>query len=91
MASFPAGVNRPVQYGLNLKANGVYMSQHQLISYDRIRDYFQDQMHIPVNVCSIFNFNKKAYEGLASFGQRAKTRLARSDLLHADEKYCRVN
>jgi len=85
VAAFPDGVNRPVQYGLNLKANAVYMSQHQLIPYDRIRDHFQDQMHIPVSAGSVFNFNKEAYERLASFEQWAKTQLARSDLLHADE------
>ena len=42
VATFPEGVNRPVQYGLNLKANAVYMFQHQLIPYDRVRDHFQD-------------------------------------------------
>ena len=85
VAAFPDGVNRPVQYGLNLKANAVYMSQHQLIPYDRIRDHFQDQMHIPVSAGSVFNFNKEAYERLASFEQWAKTQLVRSELLHADE------
>ena len=85
VAAFPDGVNRPVQYGLNLKANAVYMSQHQLIPYDRIRDHFQDQMHIPVSAGSVYNFNKEAYERLESFGQWAKRQLARSDRLHADE------
>ena len=85
VASFPDGVNRPVQYGLNLKANAVYMSQYQLIPYDRIRDHFQDQMHIPVSAGSVFNFNKEASAGLDAFGQWAKTQLARSDLMHADE------
>ena len=51
----------------------------------RVRDHFQGQMHIPVSAGSVFNFNKEAYERLASFEQWAKTRLARSDLLHADE------
>jgi len=85
VASFPEGVSRPVQYGLNLKANAVYMSQHQLIPYDRVRDHFQDQMHIPVSAGSVFNFNKEAYERLESFGQWTKAQLARSELLHADE------
>ena len=85
VATFPEGVNRPVQYGLNLKANAVYMSQHQLIPYDRVRDHFQDQMHIPVSAGSVFNFNKEAYERLESFGQWTKAQLARSELLHADE------
>lgn len=85
VATFPDGVKRPVQYGLNLKANAVYMSQHQLTPYDRIRDHFQDQMHIPVSAGSVFNFNKEAYAGLASFEQWTKVQLARSDLMHADE------
>jgi transposase len=85
VACFPEGVNRPVQYGLNLKANAVYMSQYQLIPYDRIRDHFHDQLHIPLSVGSVFNFNKDAYDRLESFGQWAKTQLSKSDLMHADE------
>ena len=85
VASFPDGVNRPVQYGLSLKANAVYMSQHQLIPYDRIRDHFHDQMHIPVSAGSVFNFNQEAYDRLEPFEQWAKTELAKSMLLHADE------
>jgi transposase len=85
VASFPEGVKRRVQYGPGLKANAVYMSQYQLIPYDRIRDYFQDQMHTPVSAGSVFNFNKEAYEGLASFEQWVKGQLASTDLMHADE------
>ena len=85
VATFPVGVKRPVQYGPALKANAVYMSQYQLIPYDRIRDHFQDQMGIPVSAGSVFNFNKEAFESLASFERWVKSRLAGSDLLHADE------
>ncbi len=85
VAAFPPGVNRAVQYGLTLKANAVYMSQYQLIPYDRIRDHFQDQMHIPISVGSVFNFNKEAYDRLECFERWAKRQLAESDLMHADE------
>ena len=85
VAAFPDGVTRPVQYGQTLKAHAVYMSQHQLIPYDRVRDHFQDQLHIPVSPGSLFNFNHEAYERLERFEQWVTTRLARSDLLHADE------
>ena len=78
VAAFPVGVNRPVQYGLSLKANAVYMSQYQLIPYDRIRDHFGDQMQIPVSAGSVFNFNKEAYDRLEPFEQWAKTELAKS-------------
>ena len=85
VAAFPPGVNRPVQYGLNLKVHAVYLSQYQLLPYDRIRDHFQEQLQIPLSVGSVFHFNQEAYEGLASFERWAKTQLAQSELLHADE------
>ena len=43
-ASFPQEVTKAVQYGANIKAHSVYMSQFQLIPYDRIKDYFADQL-----------------------------------------------
>jgi len=85
VASFPEGVNRPVQYGLGLRANAVYMSQYQLIPYDRIRDHFQEQMGIGLSAGSVFNFNQEAYERLEPFERWVKTALANSALLHADE------
>ena len=85
VAAFPHGVSRPVQYGLSLKANAVYMSQYQLIPYDRVRDHFQEQMGIAVSVGSVFNFNQEAYERLESFERWIKSQLANSELLHADE------
>ena len=78
-------MKRPVQYGLKLKAHAVYLSQHQLIPYDRIRDHFADQMHIPVSTGSVFHFNQEAYERLEGFEQWVKTELACFPVLHADE------
>lgn len=85
IASFPEGVAKAVQYGTGVKAQSVYMSQFQMIPYNRVQDYFTDQLFIPVSEGSIFNFNKEAYEFLAGFEDRVKTELAASDLLHADE------
>ena len=47
VADFPEGVTKAVQYGTGLKAHAVYLSQFQLIPYNRIQDYFADQLHIP--------------------------------------------
>ncbi len=85
VASFPAAVTKAVQYGTGVKAQAVYMSQFQLIPYDRIRDYFADQLHLPVSAGSIFNFNKEASGLLAGFEDRVKTELASADVAHADE------
>lgn len=85
VAAFPAGVTRPVQYGQTVKAHAVYLSQQQLIPYDRVRDHFQDQLQIPLSAGSVFHFNQEASERLESFATWVITQLARSDLLHADE------
>jgi transposase len=84
-APFPKGVTKAVQYGTTLKAHSVYMSQFQLIPYDRINDYFVDQLGIPVSVGSIFNFNKEAFGLLAGFDELVKNKLTQSALVHSDE------
>ena len=85
VAPFPEGVTKAVQYGAGLKAHAVYMSQFQLIPYNRVQDHFSDQLQIPVSEGSIFNFNKEAFELLAEFENRVKNKLAASDLAHVDE------
>ena len=85
VAAFPDGVSRPVQYGPGLKVNSVYMSQFQLVPYDRIKDHFDDQIGIPISSGSIFNFNQEAYNQLESFEQWVKRAMVNSKLIHADE------
>ena len=85
VAPFPEGVTRPAQYGAMVKAHSVYMSQFQLIPYNRIEDHFLEQMQLPVSAGSIFNFNKDAYDRLELFDQWVKKQLVSSSLIHADE------
>ncbi len=84
-ASFPKGVTKAVQYGKSVKAHSIHMSQFQLLPYDRVRDYFADQLGIPVSVSSIFNFNKEAFGLLEVFDNLAREKLNGSFLVHADE------
>lgn len=90
-AVFPAGVGGPVQYGNGVKAHAVYLSQFQLIPYDRVTDHFADQMHLPVSAGTLYAFNEKAYDLLTSFEERAKRELVRSILNHADETSININ
>ncbi|MDD4073405.1 MAG: transposase, partial [Desulfobacterales bacterium] len=85
IAPFPEGVTKAAQYGTSLKAHSVYMSQFQLIPYNRIQDYFADQLNIPISEGSIFNFNKEAFQRLTDFENRVKNELAVSVFAHADE------
>ena len=85
VAPFPEGVTRPVQCGVGVKVNAVYMSQYQLVPYNRIEDHFLDQMQMPISAGSVFNFNQDAYERLELFDQWVRNQLAVSSLIHGDE------
>lgn len=91
VAEFPKGVTQAAQYGTHVKAHAVYMSQFQLLPYDRIKDYFADQMGFPLSVGSLFNFNRQVYEALESFETIAKHKLIEAVLAHADETGINVN
>jgi len=91
VASFPKGVTKAVQYGADLKAHAVYMSQYQLIPYKRIQDYFREQTEVPVSEGSIYNFNQEAYALLETFEEKAKAKLADADVLHVDETGINTN
>ena len=85
VASFPEGVTKAVQYGIQLKAHSVYMSQYQLIPYNRVQEYFSDHLNIPISEGSIFNFNKEAFQLLTDFEKHVHDELKIARLAQADE------
>lgn len=91
VADFPEGVTRPIQYGQSVKAHAVYLSQFQLLPYERTADYFISQANIPVSVGSLYNFNQEAYNKLEHFDRLAKEKLIASSVLNADETGININ
>lgn len=85
IATFPEGVTRPVQYGDGVKAHAVYLSQYQLLPYNRIEEYFRDRLDTPLSAGSIFNFNQEAGRRLEDFDRWIRAQLHASLLLHTDE------
>ena len=67
VAQFPLGVLSKAQYGNSVKTQAVYLSQYQLIPYDRVRDHFTDQLLIPLSAGTIHNFNRHAFDQLEKF------------------------
>ena len=90
-AEGPMDVSRPVQYGASIKAMSVYLSIYQLIPYNRVEEYFRDQVQIPVSAGSLYNFNEEAFRLLEEFERIAKERLKVSAALHKDETGINVN
>lgn len=84
-AEFPDHAPKAVQYGDTVKAHAVYMSQYQLLPYDRVREFFAGQMGIPLSVGSIYNFNNTVYGMLGKFESISKKALIQSPIAHVDE------
>ncbi len=91
VAAFPDWVTRPVQYGPKTKSSAVYMSQYQLIPYQRIEDYFSEQIGIRMSTGTLFNFNQEAYDRLEHFETVTKNKLRQGRLLHGDETGININ
>lgn len=85
VAPFPDGIGKAVQYGKQLKAHAVYMSQYQLVPYNRVQEFLADQMGIPISEGSVYNFNVEAYNKLKTFEAISKDNLIDAPLLHVDE------
>lgn len=85
VAPFPEEVGKAVQYGCGTKVHAVYLSQYQLIPYQRVREHFAHQMNIPIFERTVYNFNKQAYELLTDFEKRVQAELMSAKLAHADE------
>lgn len=91
VAPFPSDVKSDVQYGNQLKSHAVYLSQFQLLPYQRIQDYFCEQMKTPLSAGTLFNFNQEAYELLEAFDGIAKQRLINSPVIQCDETGININ
>lgn len=90
-ASFPDDVTQAIQYGSELKAHAVYMSQYQLLPYNRVQEFFADQLGIKLSEGSIYNFNLEAYKNLKTFDDISKEHLIQAPLLHVDETGININ
>ena len=85
VAEFPPGVTEPAQYGSNVKAHSVYMSQFQLVPLKRVQNHFAEQIGISLSKGSVANFNALAGKNLAWYDGWAIKQLVRSSVLNGDE------
>jgi transposase len=85
VAPFPQNVVATVQYGSSVKASAVYMSQYQLLPYNRVEEQFHDLLQIPLSAASVFNFNQDAFNRLEPFERWIREQLLAAPVLNADE------
>lgn len=91
VADFPAHITKSIQYGPSVKSLAVYMSQYQLVPYNRVQEVFKDQFGLDISQGSISNFNREAYEKLEGFENEAIKSLESSKVLNADETGIKID
>lgn len=89
-AKFPPKVTQPVQYGTNLLAQLVYLSQYQLIPYNRVAEFVYDIYGLNLSEATIYKAIKTAYEILEPAEKVIVERLLNSRVLNVDKTGMRV-
>ncbi|UOY92324.1 IS66 family transposase [Ectobacillus sp. JY-23] len=89
-AEFPAHVKRPVQYGPRLRALGAYLTQYQLIPYERTAELIADLFGHTVSEGTLVTINRQMGKALETVEQDIYRHLLSSPILHMDETGMRV-
>jgi len=84
-ASFPEDVSQPTQYGPRIKAVCTYLSQYQLLPYERTSELFSDLFGTSLSAATIVNANRVCFEALESVEDNIKQQIIASPVVHFDE------
>lgn len=84
-AAFPETVTQPAQYGPNIKALAVYLTQYQLLPYERASELFHDLFGAELSQATLVNANQACHEILAPAGAEIKEHVTAASVAHFDE------
>jgi transposase len=89
-ASFPEGINAPVQYGNNLKSYATYLQNQHFIPEQRIQQLLEDLFGVSVATASIAEFSQTCADQLIEFEQMVLDQLKNAPVKHLDETGYRI-
>ena len=84
-AKFPKKIKSHAQYGDTVKSFVVYLSIHQLLPYERIKELVSEQFEIDISTGTIKNMIELVFKSLEDFEKAAWTALQNSSVNHFDE------
>jgi transposase len=83
--STPENVNAPVQYGYGVKAYAVLLNVHFKLPFKKIQLLFGDLFGYSINESTIYSASRQCYEKLEESEEIIKSKVAQSNVAHADE------
>src|SRR5258708_10266359 len=90
VAAFPAGVPSRIQYGPRLRALVVYLVEHQLVPYARVRDLLADRFGQSLSGGTLVSMVQQGAHALAPVEETLKAEAQTAPVLHHDETGVRV-
>ena len=89
-AAFPEGVSQPVQYGTQIKAAAVYLTQYQQLPVDRTAQAMADLFGVQLSTGTVQNCINEAALKLKPAVAQIRQALLRDAVVHFDESGVRV-
>lgn len=89
-AAFPANVEAPVQYGPHFRGLMLYLSNQQILPFDRLRQVSKDLFGQPLSLGTLAAINARASEALAPVERAIIKGITSAPAVHADESGLRV-
>lgn len=90
-ATFPIGVNAPIQYGSNIEDLIAYLSVGQYMSYKRIASFCRDVLHIPISQGSIKNMLERVTRKSLPMYEKIRHLIQLSEDVGGDETGAKLN
>lgn len=87
----PENVKAPAQYGYGVKAYAVLLNVHFKLPFKKIQLLFSDLFGYSINESTVYSANQLCYEKLEKTEEIIKSKVAESNVVHADETGIRVN
>lgn len=90
-SDFPAPVAAKVQYGPNVESLVGYLHARQYLPYQRMKEFFEDVMGLPVSVGGINNILNRLIQKAIPHYEQIKQRLYEHQFIGTDETGVKVN
>lgn len=90
VATFPYGVNAPVQYGEVIQSWAVYLQHQQFIPEDRLKETFGDLFNVNLATATLSGFSELVYNELENFDSDLLSKIIIAPVKHLDETGFRI-
>jgi transposase len=89
-ASFPDGVNAPVQYGARITAFAIYLLHYQLLPEKRLAELMADLFGVKLATATIARMSQTCAERVGNFIETVRDLVAGAPVKHMDETGFRI-